>query len=134
MEIRLYQSYDSDEILALYTAVGWTNYTQRPQVLAQAYAHSLLTLGAYEDGGLVGILRAVGDGASIVFVQDLLVLPAYQRRGIGTALVNALFARYSDVYQIELLTDNTEKTLAFYQSLGFTAAETIGCRAFIKMK
>ena len=134
MKIRAYTQFDLEEILALYAAVGWVNYTQRPQMLVRAYANSLLTLGAYEDERLVGILRAVGDGVSIIFVQDLLVLPEYQRRGIGTALVNALFEQYPDAYQMELLTDNTEKTLAFYQSMGFAAAETIGCRAFVKMK
>jgi hypothetical protein len=34
---------------------------------------------------------------------------------------------------MELLTDNTEKTKAFYRSVGFTASDDTGCVAFIRM-
>ena len=44
----------------------------------------------------IGVLRAVGDGQTIVFVQDLLILPEYQRRGVGTALLRALLAENRD--------------------------------------
>ena len=81
----------------------------------------------------MGILRAVGDGHSILFIQDILVYPEYQHRGIGTALVKAVLEQYPHVYQIELATDNTEKTVSFYKSLGFRPMEEIGCRGFLKM-
>lgn len=32
--------------------------------------------------------------------------------------MRAVLERCEDVYQIELMTDNTEKTILFYQSLG----------------
>lgn len=127
---------DSDEQLAqltaLYESVGWTNYTQNPAMLRAAYQHSLLTLAALDGQRLAGVLRAVGDGASIVFVQDLLVLPAYQRRGLGTRLMRALLQRYPQVYQLELMTDDTEKTTAFYRSLGFMPMDELGCRGFLR--
>ena len=93
----------------------------------------LCILAAYEDEALVGIIRAVGDGHSILFIQDILVYPEYQRRGIGTALMKALLDRYAHVYQIELATDNTKKTINFYKSLGFYPLQEIGCRRFLKM-
>ncbi len=82
----------------------------------------------------VGIIRAVGDGLTIVFIQDIVVLPEYRRKGIGTRLLKTVPDKYIGVYQPELLTDNTEKTKAFYQSAGFTASDDIGCVAFIKMQ
>lgn len=82
-----YMSYDAEEIRFLYESVGWMNYTARPEMLKKAFENSLAVLGAYEEDRLIGIIRAVGDGASIVFIQDLLVLPEYQRRGIGSALL-----------------------------------------------
>ena len=81
----------------------------------------------------MGLVRAVGDGASIVFIQDVLVLPEYQRRGIGTALMKAVMARYAGVYQLQLLTDSTPRAKAFYRSLGFSDAADMGCSAFIMM-
>lgn len=121
------------QLTALYESVGWTNYTQSPAMLREAYRHSLLTLAALDGQRLAGILRAVGDGASIVFVQDLLVLPAYQRRGLGTWLMRALMQRYPQVYQLELMTDDTEKNTAFYRSLGLTPMDELGCRGFLRL-
>lgn len=103
-------------------------------MLKRAYESSLYIIGAYHGEKLVGIIRAVGDGASIVFIQDILVLPEYQRQGIGTALLKAILEKYSHVYQTELMTDNTEKTIGFYRSLGFTPAGECGCLAFMKIK
>lgn len=133
MEIREYTGYRAEEILALYESVGWSNYCENPEMLKSAYAHSMRILGAYDGERLVGILRAVGDGHSAILIQDLLILPEYQRRGIGTELMKTFLSMYPDAYQIMLLTDNTEKTLAFYRSLGLTAAEEVGCRAFLKI-
>ncbi|MBQ1293057.1 MAG: GNAT family N-acetyltransferase, partial [Clostridiales bacterium] len=68
----------------------------------------------------------------IVFVQDILVFPNYQRKGIGTALLKAVLDRYPEVRQIELVTDNTPKTVAFYKSLGFKEFSEIGCCGFMR--
>jgi len=132
MEIKDYATYRQEEVERLYASVGWTNYTEHPDVLAFAYHHSLCILGAYESDVLVGLIRAVGDGASILFIQDIIVHPDYQRKGIGTALLKEMMQRYANVYQMELLTDNTEKTVAFYTSLGFVPAEAYNCIGMIK--
>ena len=132
MEIREYTEYREEEILRLYSAVGWTAYTDHPRALEQGFRHSLLILAAYEGDELIGLIRAVGDGATIVFIQDLLVDPAHQRQGIATALVRAVLVRYPEVRQVELVTDNTPKTIAFYKSLGFTEFSEIGCCGFMR--
>ena len=133
MEVREYTRINMEEILPLYAAVGWTNYTDRPDMLQAAYENSRLILAAREDEQLVGILRAVGDGASIMFIQDILVLPTHQRRGIGTALMREALSRLKDVYQVELMTDDSEETKAFYESVGLKNATDMGCLAFVRM-
>lgn len=133
MDVKKYENFRLEEIINLYQSAGWTNYLERTDILEEAYANSLCVLGAYDDDRLIGIIRAVGDGRTIVFVQDIIVLPEYQRRGIGTELLRAVVETYKDVYQIELLTDNTENTKAFYRSVGFTASDDMGCVAFIRM-
>ena len=133
MEIREYGNFQLEEITNLYQSVGWTKYLERISVLEDAYANSLCVIGAYDNEKLVGIIRAVGDGLTIVFIQDIIVQPEYQRKGIGTKLLKAVMDKYSDVYQMELLTDNTEKTKAFYRSVGFSASDDMGCVTFIRM-
>ena len=132
MEIREYKNYNEQEILNLYGSVGWTAYTDDPASLKAGFGNSLLTLAAYEGDTLLGVIRTVGDGKTIVYIQDILVLPEYQRHGIGTALVQAVLERFREVRQIMLTTDKTSKTLAFYESLGFVQMTKMGCCGFMK--
>ncbi len=132
MEIKEYKDYREDEILRLYSEVGWTAYTENMEVLRQGFEHSLLVLSAYENNELLGIIRVVGDGSTIVLIQDILVFPEKQRQGIGTALIQAILDRYADVRQIQLTTDNTPKTVAFYKSVGFSEYSEIGCCGFMR--
>ena len=133
MEIREYRTYNSQEILPLYESVGWTAYTDQPEVLRKGFENSMLTLAAYEGNQLLGVIRAVGDGCTVVFVQDILVFPEHQGKGIGSALLQAILDRYSHVRQIELATDNTPKTIAFYKSMGFRELSEIGCCGFMRI-
>ena len=81
----------------------------------------------------MGSEMCIRDRLSIVFIQDVLIFPAYQRQGIGTMLFGALMERYPEVYQMELAADDTLESAAFYQSLGFRRDRDIGCCAFMKM-
>ena len=136
MEITIneYKYYSAEEILNLYNSIGWCSYTNRPEMLEHAFEHSLKILGAHDGEKLVGIIRAVGDGFSVLFIQDILVLPEYQRKGIGKKLLKTMLEQYPNVYQIQLVTDNTEKTVAFYKSCGFLPYYEIGCEGFRKIK
>ena len=120
-----------DDVLHLYQAVGWTNYTNQPQMLAQAMTHSLAIYLARDGEKIVGLVRLIGDDFSLVFVQDLIVLPSYQRQGIGSALMKQALADYKDVYQVQLAADESEKTLGFYRSLGFETLSSFQCTGMI---
>ena len=133
MEIREYIDFNIDEIRRLYSEVGWTAYTENMPALEQGYKNSMTVLAAYEDDELLGIIRTVGDGFTIVFIQDILVFPEKQRQGIGTALLKAVLDRFPNVRQIELATDNTPKTVAFFKSLGFSEFSEIGCCGFMRI-
>ena len=120
-----------DDVLHLYQAVGWTNYTNQPQMLSQALSHSLAIYLARDGEEIVGLVRLIGDGFSSVFVQDLIVLPTYQRQGIGSTLMKQALSDYKDTYQIQLATEQTEKTLEFYRSLGFETLSSFQCTGMI---
>ena len=116
-----------EDVLHLYQAVGWTNYTHQPEMLEQALSHSLAIYVALDGDAVVGLIRLVGDGFSSVLVQDLIVLPIYQRKGIGSALIKEALEDYKDAYQVQLVTDQTERTLGFYRSMGFETLSTYDC-------
>ena len=126
MEIKEYTKFKADEILQLYTQVGWTAYTEDMPALERGYKNSLLILAAYENGELLGIVRVVGDGTTIVLVQDILVYPARQGQGIGTALLKAVLERYKNIRQIQLVTDNTLKLWRFINHWAFLILQSLG--------
>lgn len=112
---------DKAEVLALYDAVGWSAYTRDGEVLLRALAGSHTVLTARDGAGaLVGLARTVSDGETICYLQDILVHPEHQRRGLGRQLMAHLLDRYAHVRQRVLLTDDEPGQRAFYEECGFT--------------
>ena len=120
-----------EDVLHLYQAGGWTNYTHQPEMLEQALSHSLAIYVALDGDAVVGLIRLIGDGFSSVFVQDLIVLPSYQRQGIGSALMREALENYKDSYQVQLVTEQTEKNVGFYRSMGFEILSAYDCTGMI---
>ena len=120
-----------EDVLHLYQAVGWTNYTHQSEMLEQALSHSLAIYVALDGDAVVGLIRLVGDGFSSVLVQDLIVLPIYQRQGIGSALMKEALEDYKDAYQVQLVTEQTEENVGFYRSMGFETLSTYDCTGMI---
>ena len=133
MEIREYLEYNEEEILRLYSSVGWTAYTDQPKVLREGFEKSMLVLAAYEGDELLGIIRTVGDECTIVFIQDILVFPKHQRKGVGSQMIQSVLERFRHVRQIELATDNTPGIAAFYKSQGFEEMSELGCCGFMRV-
>lgn len=129
-----YNHFNEKEITELYEAVGWKAYTDEPDLLRKGFENSLIVLAAYENDKLTGILRAVGDASTVVFIQDILVLPEKQRKGIGSAMLKQILKKYEYVRQIELVTDDIPGAMAFYRSMGFQELSETGCKGFIRIR
>ena len=56
----------------------------------KALQNGLINVSAIYNDELVGIGRLVGDGAMYWYLQEIIVVPKYQRKGIGTMIVNHL--------------------------------------------
>lgn len=125
-----------DDIFRLYSSVGWTSYTSDLTRLERAIAASLRVVTAWDGEKLVGLARAVGDGLTIVYLQDILVMPDYQHSGIGRQLVERVFVPYGGVRQKVLITDDEPRQFAFYRAMGFTELSDMHqpLRAFVKFE
>lgn len=123
-----------DKILNLYNDVGWSAYTEKPNILKKALENSLLIISAWEGAQLLGLIRLVGDGFTIIYIQDILVLEAFQRKGIGRQLIEKALETYPNVRQNVLMTDDTPKTRTFYGSCGFNACDDGKVIAFAKFR
>ena len=70
---------------------------------------------------LIGMGRVIGDGGLFLFVVDIAVAPAWQRRGLGRRIMRALMeqvhARAQPRTMVGLIADGTAHRL--YQQFGF---------------
>lgn len=117
------QNINQKQLINLYNSVGWTAYTKNPTGLKAAINNSLLTIAAINEDKLVGLIRVVGDGVSIIYIQDLLVQPSYQKQGIGTHLVKLVLTKFQAVRQKVLLTIDEPETRFFYENCGFRSCD-----------
>ena len=131
-----YKSLNADSleaIKALYRQHGWLAYLQDDEKLARAFRQSLYTLAAFEGETLIGFIRCVGDGEHIVLVQDLIVAPGHQRKGIGRELMRRAGERFADVRMFMLLTDALDEAAnAFYRAIGMQRLEKNGCVGYMR--
>lgn len=78
------------EYAALRRAVGW--WPVDPTGCERGLRDDLYSIRAEKAGELVGCGRIVGDGGIYFYLQDVLVVPELQRRGLGSAIVDRLMA------------------------------------------
>ena len=108
----------------LYRIAGWVDEGDDCGFLAAALKNSCAVCAAFDDdGSLIGMGRALGDGVSDAYVQDVVVDPGFRRRGVGGTIVRTLVAelRERGVDWIGLVGE--PGTESFYRSLGFHAPE-----------
>lgn len=126
------KEFPREALFRLYDSNGWALYTRDMDQLERAIANSMYVRSVWQDDQLIGLIRVVGDGESILYVQDILILPDYQRQGLGRSLFQHTMEKFSYVRQKSLLTGNTEKQIGFYRSMGFHLPEEDDCLAFIR--
>ena len=120
MAFRYDKHIDLDDLLGLYRSVGWNAYTEHPEWLQLAVEGSDYVVSEWSDTGeLIGLARAISDGYSIFYLQDILVKPEHQGQGIGRRLLNDCLDRFADVRTKVLLTDADDAPRRLYEGAGF---------------
>jgi ribosomal protein S18 acetylase RimI-like enzyme len=99
--------------------VGWPNPPSPEthyRILANSYK---IVLARNEEGMVVGFVTSVSDGVSAAYIPHLEVLPAYQKRGIGSELVRRLLNQLGHLYMIDLVCDPALQP--YYERFGMHA-------------
>lgn len=117
----------------LYNDVEWSAYTQNLELLQDAISQSLEVITAWDDTELVGLIRVVGDGLTIIYIQDILVLNSYQNQGIATQLMDQVLKKYKNVRQKVLMTEDAPDVRHFYEKNGFKSCDQGSAVAFAIM-
>lgn len=119
-------------LLDLYNDASWTAYTEDIDLLEKAIKNSLKVWTLWDREKLIGLARIVGDGHTITYLQDILILKAYQGQGLGSRLLSQIVEENKNIRQFVLLTDNSEMIKNFYKKLGLVPVGEFDCLAFMK--
>ena len=127
VEIKVIARADRDSLKKLYQQAGW--WQERDQSLdGNAWLDRLVEgsfcfVGAFSGKEMIGMGRAVSDGASDAYIQDVTVLKEFRGQGIGAAIIEKIteFLRDGRIGWIGLIAE--PGTQAFYRRLGFAVME-----------
>ncbi|PGE39970.1 GNAT family N-acetyltransferase [Bacillus toyonensis] len=122
-----------EQLERLYKDVQWYAYTEDIEVLYQAISQSLEVISAWNGEELVGLIRIVGDGLTIIYIQDILILHAYQNQGIASQLIQQILCKYKTVRQKVLLTEEAPDIRHFYEKNDFLSCDKGSLVAFAKL-
>ena len=81
---------------------------------------------AWDNDKLVGCVRVLTDGYFFGTITEILVLPEYQRKGIGKTLMKLAF----DTSPTSLFFGAQEEAVSFYESIGYEKS----LQSFMKKK
>jgi GNAT superfamily N-acetyltransferase len=87
-----------NEYRRLYESAGWASgKVISDATLQKAIDNSWYWVSVYDDDAIVGIGRLVSDGALYAFVCDMIVLPSYRCKGIGSAILRMLKEKCNEI-------------------------------------
>ena len=109
------------EIVDLYKAAGWWKDSYEASHLPLLMKGSFIFVLAVDNKTekAVGMGRVISDGISDGYIQDVVVLPAYRKKGIGKAIIKELitFCQSKGVNWVALISEPGQSD--FYKPLGF---------------
>ena len=117
LEYQTNPSASPESIAALRRSVGWGGMEAE---LRNPALRDYLTIACYDGDELVGFLDVVSNGVTDAYIQDVMVRPDYQGRGIGTELMNRAMERLKNdrIYMISVIY-GAESLRPFYERFGF---------------
>jgi len=114
----------AEEYNWLRSLVGWSTYQE--SVIENALPNTLYCVCAYRGDALVGMARIIGDGGMVYYIQDVIVIPDYQRQGIGTQMMDMIMV-YIRLHASQNSIIGLMSALgkeAFYEKYGFKIRPT----------
>jgi GNAT superfamily N-acetyltransferase len=94
-----------------------------PERIATMLRHADIVVTARHEGRLIGVSRAIADFGFCCYLSDLAVDRAYQKRGIGRALIERTWDAAGR--QTTLILLSAPAAIAYYPHIGMTKHD--GC-------
>ena len=78
--------------------VGWG--TRDANVVEEALNNTLYSVSIYDDNKIIGYGRIIGDKTIFLYIQDIMVVPEYQGKKIGTKIMNTLLSKVDEYKKV----------------------------------
>ena len=117
---------DKDKLFSLFISTSWNEkYQLNDTDLYKAIINSKFVVSVYIDSKLIGFGRIISDGILHALIVDIIVLPEFKRRGIGTIIINKLLniGYRNNIRDIQLFCVKGKKE--FYKKNGFNERPNI---------
>ena len=117
-----------EEFNYLYDTVGWGHYDN--QISKKALENTIYSVSIYEDNTIIGYGRIIGDGICFLYIQDIMVVPEFQSKKIGTTIMNKLLEKIETIKKenpsLRVYLGATKGKEEFYKKLGFVTRKEYG--------
>jgi len=110
-----------DKIICLYQTAGWWTGQahENTELIRRIVTGSHCFVLACEGNEIIGMGRAISDGISDAYIQDVTVLPEFRGQGVGTGIVQEILKqlRADGLQWIGLIAGRHSHP--FYRKMGF---------------
>ncbi len=126
IEILIIKNAPLDDLIMLYKDANWwveENDGADPQFINKIIAGSYCFVIAKKENRIIGMGRAISDGVSDAYIQDVAVLKEFRGQGIGKAIIKAIIKNLEEnkISWIGLISE--PDAIPFYKSLSFEIME-----------
>ncbi len=110
-----------EEFNYLYDSVGWGSYDEK--VSEKALNNTYYSVSIYDDNKIIGYGRLIGDGICFMYIHDVMVIPKYQNKKIGTSIMNKLLGKIEEIKKenpdLRVYLGASKGKEGFYKKFGF---------------
>ena len=119
---------DVQEFNYLYDAVGWGHYDEAISEIA--LKNTFYSISVYDDDKIIGYGRLIGDQICFIYVQDIMVVPEYQGKTIGTYILKILSNKIDEIKQVNpnvrVYLGSSKGKEEFYKKNGYITRKEAG--------
>jgi len=126
IKIEIVETADIQQLIVLYKDAGWwkeENDGVDPDFIQKIIDGSFCFAVAMKNDEIIGMGRAISDGVSDAYIQDVVVLKSFRGRGIGAIIMDKIvaFLKSKKISWIGLIAE--PGAISFYDRYGFSRME-----------
>ena len=115
----------AEEFNNMTEAVGWGR--RENGIVEEALKNTIYSLCVYDEDKLIGYGRIIGDKTIFLYIHDIMVIPEYQGKRIGSGIMNQLLEKIEEYKKvnpnIRTYLGASKGKEEFYKKFGFKTRE-----------